>query len=1759
MALSPTVTDDGDSWRPVRTPRGRRILRLVRRVLMTALVVVLLRIFFQTVFEPWSHGSLRVVALTGANYDGFQVPPLAFQAEDLEALTPIANAFRGGAGDWRVPGLARPQALSQLAGRLNANADRTDEMLVVYTAAHGVSVAGSAYLLCGNFDASRPADGRLPLRELLTIISRAPARNKLLILDVGRFTYDPRLGVLVNDFPELLAREVASLGDPHLWVLSATSSGERSHVSSASQRSVFGFYLEQAFEGAADLNADGAIGLGELHRFVSKAVSDCVRDATAAAETQTPLLVAGAGDAARTLPIIGPPVRAARAPPARSGGSFAGDFRRRATAVNVQVAPAAAVAPIPSPTASIAGALRPPAFNTPLPRVLPSAAIAKSAAGPKAPAAEAGPAPPGGAPADKSNVPAPQPAGSSAGTGPATAADANAAAAASAAKLAESLIAAWRLRDDLDRRPDPQVRPLDAAPHRWRALQARLLGLEQESLAGESADPQAIRRRLEQVVAALERSDLSDQAEDILLPKARNQAVAIHKSMQPRGLALAAALASRNGRPVPSDFATAVQMLDLAASGTPDEPFWKWVDSLTPQHDGYVELQSVRQFRAMPGISRELLAQTLQVCWLGERVAASALGVQPWLQPMIDAADRQRLTAERDLLDPGRLRDDRELSNSLLQAAEQYRQASERLKSVSKARRLEHELLDRAVDYVRWHNLGSVDSSAPVPDFVDVERLLEALAALVQKFARSDAADLPDIEQLAGRLANLQEKVESDLRPAFVASLLDRPGTASWNAGVLLATPLPTLPARLRLLAAVDRLDRPLEPVGQMGPLHAAALVASAAGEQAWQALERRAELQLRLARLAMIDCPHGQGLLDALEGRYRATVGNKSGDARPSAAVATLDRWRDLGAAFEDFYVGLPELIQLSLAHTSLHRSERETTLKHWRWADLASRLLDARDVVRVKDLMPSQLVERAEFDALLAWQRTRLLATSRQTTAPQAKYLVEVAREYFTALTTDGYDVPQNDGAQPVELQVATALDMRRTDRLETQFAVQASQRAGDIWLVVEYDPELVALRPAPGRPLYVVDQTSAAADRSSAPRVRRLSLGSAPSAGLADDGAGRASAAAQLFDMEPSLKLTTGAWGELKLVVDRKSANPLPASLIVSAWTRDTVARQAIEVRLPKPAFVKLAVDTQAGCWARAGAGLKLYPFPNRTTPYRFLLSRTDESAQKVSAELRLLAARPDTAVPDTAMDAEEAADVLDQLPTSTRLAAAAETVLPAAGHTVPLAFEPAPPPPQPAAKAGAAPAADMPPSLENGILVVVTDPASKRVVMRWVELMPQRPRRYVDPHVDFDLAEERVRLRVRPQEGAALPPDGSRIRWQLTGLDEGAVPGPAGEITAQAPERVLSTRLVPQVNPVLLFVDVDDYPRAFAFRIDTRTTAIDLPKADLTAITITSPPARTAYRMPAGPIPVRLEADAPSDDLSGSDDFIEVGLDTNRDRILSGEPSVRLTADRRTTVTLDKLAPGGTLEVRTQVQDLSCEVPTVSLGSGRVAVLGRVYVGGKSVWSNSVELILDGEPPSIERVTLKPSSKVVRGTKLDVLATATDGDLSGVAGVEAAFDLKNEGKFAADPKPLPATIDATGRWAVQLPTDTLGLGGYQLLLRATDRVGNISDYKSVTVRIVSAEEIEKPLNQVVGSVTYGKEPMPEIQVTLTPEKGEKLPPVTSDARGNFVIRSVPPGKYTLAAKGVVRNKVRKAEAKLEVASPPTRPKPVTLELK
>ena len=112
---------------------------------------------------------------------------------------------------------------------------------------------------------------------------------------------------------------------------------------------------------------------------------------------------------------------------------------------------------------------------------------------------------------------------------------------------------------------------------------------------------------------------------------------------------------------------------------------------------------------------------------------------------------------------------------------------------------------------------------------------------------------------------------------------------------------------------------------------------------------------------------------------------------------------------------------------------------------------------------------------------------------------------------------------------------------------------------------------------------------------------------------------------------------------------------------------------------------------------------------------------------------------------------------------------------------------------------------------------------------------------------------------------------------------------------------------------------------------------------------------------------------------------------------------------------------------------------------------------------------------------------------------------------------------------------------------------LLVRALDRVGNASPPARRVLVFKSAETIARQRAarriEVRGRVRYFGTPVPEIPVVLrqlpdAPPAGGAPEPdaeplefsTLSDDKGEFRIPRVPPGKYTLQAKGVFRNKVR-----------------------
>jgi hypothetical protein len=215
MARSPSSSKH--DWRRSAKPDVSAGRRLARRILVTACLLVLTGTLVWLLW-PNPRPGTNFVVLPVTEYRLRIQPAPAFPAN----VSRLEEAARAGQ-------FSLLDGFPQLEGALSKQTDRS--ILVLCITAHGVSQGGKAYLLADDFDVAEPDSGRLELGRLFEQLRKCPARMKLLILEAGHTVTDPRLGMLVNEFPRLLESELAALDAPNLWVLVASQSLETCHVS----------------------------------------------------------------------------------------------------------------------------------------------------------------------------------------------------------------------------------------------------------------------------------------------------------------------------------------------------------------------------------------------------------------------------------------------------------------------------------------------------------------------------------------------------------------------------------------------------------------------------------------------------------------------------------------------------------------------------------------------------------------------------------------------------------------------------------------------------------------------------------------------------------------------------------------------------------------------------------------------------------------------------------------------------------------------------------------------------------------------------------------------------------------------------------------------------------------------------------------------------------------------------------------------------------------------------------------------------------------------------------------------------------------------------------------------------------------------------------------------------------------------------------------------------------------------------------------
>ena len=423
----------------------------------------------------------------------FIVPPIPFAHEDLTRLTqPEASTYRS-----TTSADSRKQTNIRDLGRsLQGLALNEQDVLVVYVSAHGVADNGTPYLLCRDYDLQAKDLGRYSITELLDQLSQSSATTKLLVLDSSWILSDPRLGMLVNEFPVLVADEIAQRDAPELWVLLSSSLLQSPTVLFPERQTLFGRSFVDAMRGSADLadqggNEDGFVSLEELLNFV---VAQCHREA---AGSQMPVLL-HAGQRLDELTQVPPDIRLVRS---EGGGATevadqAEDNAENSEKLTSPGEKGKKELPAPATAKVVTGdnGLENPASN-------------KSAADdPGKTSGELGDsrpaqATPGVTDAERRVI---QRVGGSR--------RADLSQKDRDVRLAAILHQAWQLRDQLESLPETtdQWWPLEYAPQQWREWNALLVDIDLRSRAGEAFDQTRLQGQLTNQLEGLRRLQRGD-------------------------------------------------------------------------------------------------------------------------------------------------------------------------------------------------------------------------------------------------------------------------------------------------------------------------------------------------------------------------------------------------------------------------------------------------------------------------------------------------------------------------------------------------------------------------------------------------------------------------------------------------------------------------------------------------------------------------------------------------------------------------------------------------------------------------------------------------------------------------------------------------------------------------------------------------------------------------------------------------------------------------------------------------------------------------------------------------------------------------------------------------------------------------------------------------------------------------------------------------------------------------------------------------
>lgn len=634
-------------------------------------------------------------------------------------------------------------------------------------------------------------------------------------------------------------------------------------------------------------------------------------------------------------------------------------------------------------------------------------------------------------------------------------------------------------------------------------------------------------------------------------------------------------------------------------------------------------------------------------------------------------------------------------------------------------------------------------------------------------------------------------------------------------------------------------------------------------------------------------------------------------------------------------------------------------------------------------------------------------------------------------------------------------------------------------------------------------------------------------------------------------------------LRYKIRPRIATARSTSLAIAARGGGQSAARTIEMSITPPDFVEFMVRGPRGASYSSGRDsqhLRLRPFPNRVTDYRFELVNHSGRKRKVQVQIfgmeQPLGERggPRQSPLDTLGNPRPGVQKICELPLE----------LPAEATAIPIVVPPPAPPSKeakPEAKEPKEPKEPPPVPVTSGVVCMVRDVEQpQREWVHWLDFVPLAPKDYLDVNVSYDAARQQIEIQVEPRDTDGdgrpnpeiLPPLSPEESIEIVWDTAGSLP-PDTEMNNRAaisPPNYRA-RLFAHAPPrpdkiVWVWLTVDGYPRAFVYQVhcDRDRQSIERERS-LARVQITAPQPGKAFRSPLERLPVEFQVDAPEDAFQQSGDSIQIWIDDDGSRRSAGRPSRQFFADRQVDVLLQKIDPQGTVKIDAQVHDFKTELMPGGLQNKRVDVVGRLLLAGRGPLSDrpvedAVPVVLDGSPP---RLRVDPvASPVALGGPLNVAGQVED--LGGADKIEVGFDLDGSGDLEEKEvlKKLQQFSGATAAWKSSLATKELEQGRYRILVRATDRVGLVSRQSQIVVLVApppkQAMEAKPVKHAIAGLVLVGDRPCSNFEVRL--EGAGQV--ATTDLDGKFSFKDLPPGKYTLKASGAALNRFRKGTAEI-----------------